>query len=99
MTRCDDVRLSLGAYAIGGLDQDETAEVERHLRTCSACRTVHAELAPLPALLDLVDPGASTAAAPSARLEGSVLAGFAAQRPEPPAARSTSSGSCARTVA
>jgi len=83
VTRCDDVRLSLGAYAIGGLESDETAEVQRHLRTCSACRAVHADLAPLPALLNLVDPEASTATAPSARLEGSVLAGFAAQRPEP----------------
>jgi anti-sigma-K factor RskA len=84
MTRCD-VRLSLGAYAIGALEPDEAERVRDHLQTCAACRAVHADLAPLPALLDLVDPGASPAAAPSPSLEGSVLAGFAAQRPTPAA--------------
>lgn len=80
MTRCDDTCQLLGSYALGGLEAGETREVERHLETCADCRLAYAQLAPLPALLDLVSPSTPAHATPSPRLEGSVLAGFAAQR-------------------
>lgn len=89
MSSCDDLRLSLGSYAIGNLDPEDAARVEHHLRGCAACRRAHADLAPLPALLHLVDPGATRAEPPSAHLEASVLAGFAAQRPSPTEANPT----------
>jgi len=82
VTRCDDVRILLGSYALDGLEPGETAQVERHLQSCAACRHALAELAPLPALLDLVDPDASPGAVPSPALEDAVLAGFATQRAE-----------------
>ncbi|MBS3941750.1 MAG: anti-sigma factor [Actinobacteria bacterium] len=43
----------LGAYVLGGLEPDETAELERHLDACAGCRTEVAGLAPLSGLLDL----------------------------------------------
>ena len=82
MTRCDDTGLLLGSYVLGGLEDDETVRVERHLHSCESCRREHAQLASLPRLLDLVDPETAAGAAPSPRLEDSVLAGFAAQRAE-----------------
>lgn len=51
---CDDVRISLGAYVLGALDPEETAEVEAHLDTCPACRAELAELSGLPAVLGRV---------------------------------------------
>lgn len=48
---CDEVRMSLGAYALGALDDDESAEVEAHLDGCPACREEAAELSGLTPLL------------------------------------------------
>ncbi|MCT9934755.1 zf-HC2 domain-containing protein [Planotetraspora sp. A-T 1434] len=48
---CDDVRMSLGAYVLGALDDDEIAEVEEHLDRCPACRAELAELSGLPPVL------------------------------------------------
>jgi anti-sigma factor RsiW len=79
MTGCDDARLLLGSHVLGGLEADEAAIVEGHLRTCVACREIHARLATLPPLLDMVEPQQSIDTAPSPLLEGSVLAGFAAR--------------------
>jgi anti-sigma factor RsiW len=78
--RCDDATLLLGSYVLGGLEADETAQVEGHLVTCERCREEHARIAGLPALLDALEPGELTGEAPPARLEGAVLAGFAADR-------------------
>lgn len=80
MTGCDDTRPLLGSYALGGLEPGEAAQVERHLTTCEDCRQEYAQLAPLPALLDLVDPDTSARPVPAPHLEDSVLAGFAAGR-------------------
>lgn len=43
----------LGAYALGGLEPDEAADLEGHLEICAGCRSELADLAPLPALLGL----------------------------------------------
>ncbi|MEZ0073039.1 anti-sigma factor [Planotetraspora sp. GP83] len=48
---CDDVRMSLGAYVLGALDDEEAAQVEEHLDGCPACRAELAELSGLPPLL------------------------------------------------
>lgn len=34
---CEEVRIALGAHALGALDEDEAAEVDLHLATCEAC--------------------------------------------------------------
>ena len=40
----DKVKRSLAAYALGALDEDETASVERHLEVCPECRAEVGEL-------------------------------------------------------
>ncbi|WP_425568374.1 zf-HC2 domain-containing protein [Nonomuraea rubra] len=34
---CEEVRISLGAHALGALDPEEAAEIDHHLATCEAC--------------------------------------------------------------
>jgi len=51
---CAQVRESLGAYVLGALDPAEAEQVRAHLASCPACAEDHAQLSPLPALLDLV---------------------------------------------
>ncbi len=62
----EDVRLLLGAYVLGGLDDDDRAAVQSHLPTCAVCRDELAGLANLPGLLrrrpaSAEQPSASTA--------------------------------------
>lgn len=73
---CDEVRISLGAYVLGALDEEETAEVEAHLGTCSPCRAELAELSGLPAVLDRVSEQdiAQAATPPRAVLERLIAA-------------------------
>lgn len=40
----DKIRGSLGAYALGALDEDERVAVEQHLELCATCRAQVAEL-------------------------------------------------------
>ena len=47
----EDVRLLLGAYVLGGLDDTDGAAVQSHLPTCAVCRDELADLAVLPGLL------------------------------------------------
>jgi anti-sigma factor RsiW len=54
MTPCDDVRLLLGAYALGALDPPDEARVRDHLETCDACSKEMAELNDTAAALALV---------------------------------------------
>jgi len=48
---CAEVRLALGAHALGALEPDEDAEVRAHLQGCAACRDLLATIAPVPAVL------------------------------------------------
>lgn len=54
MTGCAEVRLSLGAHALGALDPAEAAAVEAHLAGCPRCRAEADALAGLPELLGRV---------------------------------------------
>lgn len=78
MSRCDETRMLLGSHALGGLEPAEATAVREHLRGCAACRREHERLSGLPRLLDLVEPGPRLTAPPPLRLEGAVLAGYAA---------------------
>ncbi|GAB3884550.1 anti-sigma factor family protein [Microbispora bryophytorum] len=72
---CEEVRISLGAYVLGALDAEETAEVEAHLDTCAACRAELAELSGLPPLLARVSAeDIERAAAPPRSVLDSVFA-------------------------
>jgi Putative zinc-finger len=48
---CDQVRLCLGAYALGSLDPGEDEEVRTHLDGCELCREEMTEFEGLPGLL------------------------------------------------
>ena len=47
----EDVRMLLGAYVLGGLDEADLREVQDHLRTCPTCRDELVAVAMLPGLL------------------------------------------------
>ena len=74
---CHDCRDLIGGYVLGALEPDETAAVRRHLETCSACTREHAELATIPALLDMAESADAVPERPPPRLEEAVLDRFA----------------------
>ncbi|CRZ17290.1 zf-HC2 domain-containing protein [Mycolicibacterium neworleansense] len=52
----DEPHVLLGAYILGGLDAEERARFETHLKECAQCRAQAADFAPLPSLLSKADP-------------------------------------------
>ncbi|SDI53493.1 anti-sigma factor family protein [Nonomuraea jiangxiensis] len=44
MMTCEEVRLSLGAHALGALDPEEALEIDNHLATCETCGSELTEL-------------------------------------------------------
>ncbi len=59
MMNHDEIRESLPAYALGGLEPEETRAVEEHLRGCDSCRSELASYEPALHALDLSAPEAS----------------------------------------
>jgi hypothetical protein len=47
------VHEDIGAYVLGGLDAADSKRVAAHIAECEECAAAHAELAGLPAMLDL----------------------------------------------
>lgn len=56
MTDHADVRHLLGAYVLGGLDDQDRRTVDAHLATCPHCRAEVVDAAPLPDLLRKLPP-------------------------------------------
>ena len=56
--QCAHVRLELGVYLFGAIEPAQRTVVNRHLRTCPACRTELSGLAGLPPLLRRIPPDA-----------------------------------------
>ncbi|MDA0184867.1 zf-HC2 domain-containing protein [Solirubrobacter phytolaccae] len=83
------VHEDIGAYVLGALDEDGTRRVAAHLKDCTDCAAAHAELAGLPALLDMaVATGASDEEPLPPAIEERILDRFARERePEPPKRR------------
>jgi anti-sigma factor RsiW len=76
------VHEDLGAYVLGGLDDDEAARVRAHLADCERCAAEHATLAGLPQLLDLaVVAGAAEDDPLPPAIEERLLDRFARERP------------------
>jgi Putative zinc-finger len=70
----DHVRPLLGAFVLGHLDPGEATAVRAHLEGCHECRVEAASLAPVAALLPLVDPERlGTVPEPSGELLDQVL--------------------------
>ncbi|MGI8574864.1 MAG: anti-sigma factor domain-containing protein [Egibacteraceae bacterium] len=76
MRPCDELRLELGAYVLGGLTDAEQRRVAEHLEACPNCRREYEELATLPRLLAHLR--ITSPMAPPAHLRARVL--FAASR-------------------
>lgn len=51
---CRQVRVLLGVYVLGGLRGGQESRVRAHLERCVRCRAEHAELAEVPAFLDMI---------------------------------------------
>lgn len=75
--RCADCRELLGGYVLHALDPDEAEAVRSHLQQCDRCAAEHAELTPLPAMLEVVGSADAVPERPSAALEDAVLDRFA----------------------
>jgi Putative zinc-finger len=76
------VHEDIGAYVLGGLDADDERRVAAHLAECEECAAAHAELAGLPALLDLaVITGATDEEPLPPAIEERLLDRFARERP------------------
>jgi hypothetical protein len=82
------VHEDIGAYVLGALDEESAARVREHLATCKECADAHAEVAGLPALLDLaVVTGASQEEPLPPAIEERLLDRFARERTERPQTR------------
>jgi hypothetical protein len=82
------VHEDIGAYVLGGLDAEAERRVAAHIAGCEECARAHAELAALPALLDLaVATGASDEDPLPPAIEERLLDRFARERPAEPARR------------
>jgi len=80
MKTCDEIRPQLGAYVLGGLEPEEAAEVREHLAHCPDCAREHAELAVLPAKLDLIEAPEEALQRPAPTLEETILDRHARER-------------------
>jgi hypothetical protein len=88
MTRCDDLRHSLGAYVLGALDVDDAAAVRRHIQDCPECAAERDALSTLPGLLSLADGAEAAITEPlSAAFEERLLDAYARDNAVPPARR------------
>jgi hypothetical protein len=82
------VHEDIGAYVLGGLDSDAERRVREHLASCPECAQAHAELAGIPALLDLaVMTGATDDEPLPPAIEERLLDRFARERDDRPAPR------------
>ncbi len=79
------VHEDIGAYVLGGLDAEAEKRVATHIAECAECAAAHAELAGLPALLDLaVVTGASDEEPLPPAIEERLLDRFARERAAEP---------------
>ncbi len=94
---CNSCRELIGGYVLDALDPAERELVRRHLETCAPCARELAELATLPALLDVAGSADAPPLRPPQRLEEAVLDDFARER-RGDAAGGTSEADPARVI-
>lgn len=80
MTGCDHIREDLGGYVLEALEPAEMEAVRAHLAHCDSCAAEYAQLADLPALLELLPADELPPAALPAALEERLLDRFARDR-------------------
>ena len=77
---CDTCRELIGGYVLDALDPDEREYVRRHMEVCQSCAREHAELATIPALLQVAGSADAVPLRPPPRVEEAVLDAFARER-------------------
>lgn len=77
---CEDVRMHLGGYVLGGLEPHETERVDEHLGECRSCAAETAGLVAMPGLLALLEDAPPE---PSAAVRTRVLEDAGRARPAP----------------
>jgi anti-sigma-K factor RskA len=85
MTGCASCRELVAGYVLGALEAPEAEAVERHLESCPRCAREHAELATMPALLDLAGSADAEPEGAPPTLEDAILDRFARERRALPA--------------
>jgi anti-sigma-K factor RskA len=73
------VHPDLAAFALGGLEPEEAAEIRRHIASCAGCQGELEELEKVNSLLDAAPPPA----APPAYLKGEILSRVRSERLSP----------------
>ena len=82
------VHEDIGAYVLGALDDDASRRVVAHIAECEECANAHAELAGIPALLDLaVVTGATDEEPLPPAIEERLLDRFAREQASEPTAK------------
>src|SRR5829696_7293457 len=76
--KCTEVHFNLAAFALGGLEPAETAEIRHHLASCSSCQKDLRELDEVNHALEAVP---SPSAGPPAYLKDEILAYVRAEEP------------------
>ncbi|MBI4900574.1 MAG: zf-HC2 domain-containing protein, partial [Actinobacteria bacterium] len=56
----DELQVLMGAYVLGGLNDDDHAAFAAHVRECTTCQRELAQVSGIPRLLDLASPEALT---------------------------------------
>jgi anti-sigma-K factor RskA len=72
-----EIHPNLAAFALGGLEAKETAEIQRHLASCAGCQSEFQELEKVNRVLDAAPPPV----APPAYLKGEILSRVRAEHP------------------
>lgn len=80
MSACPTHGALLGGYVLGSLDPAEMEEMRRHVADCPHCGPELRRLAPLPSLLDQIEPAEVPPPTPAPNVEEAVLDRFARER-------------------
>jgi anti-sigma-K factor RskA len=77
--KCAEIHPNLAAFALGGLEAEEAAEIQRHLASCADCQSELEELEKVNRVLDAAPPPA----APPTYLKGEILSRVRAEQLSP----------------
>jgi len=77
--KCAEIHPNVAAFALGGLESEEAAEIRHHLTSCTGCQSELEELEKVNRVLEAAPPPA----APPAYLKGEILSRIRAEQLSP----------------